>query len=361
MNRDFSRGKKEYRNQFQIRICQLTEPVPDESPDYMPLGIEIRVNMKTCPLPPMPPNTRPNQMNETRRTSRPINCTAHVKLSPIVGNNITINWTPDEKHYVFAMYVVKKLSVKTLIKQIQNKGGRNSEHTRNYIIQKLADVDPDLATTSYRVPLICPLSKIRMKIPAKSIHCDHLQCFDAGTFILMNEKKPSWTCPICNKPCLYEDILIENYFLEVVWSPTLKECNKEIEVLADGSWRIYEETIETRNTNSGEVMPIESVDLDSDDEKCVDPKTELSLEISRTQEPKNNQKSSVVDLTLSGDEEPPTKKDKQENEAQAADAIYEVNLIPQAQVQPQQAVTSSEQELVIEIDSPSPPSSPTLI
>ncbi|KAF0747502.1 E3 SUMO-protein ligase PIAS2-like [Aphis craccivora] len=362
MNRDFSHGKTEYHNHFQIRICQLIEPVSNESPDCMPLGLHIRVNMKTCPLPPIAPNTRPG--TESRRTARPINCTANVKLSPIVVNNITINWTPDGKHYVFALYIVKKITVDTLIKKLQDKGGRSTEETKNYIIKKLADVDPDLATTtSYRFSLVCPLGKIRMKIPVKSIHCTHLQCFDASTFILMNEKKPTWMCPTCNKPCLYDDIQIDNYFLEIVSNTTLKDCIKEIEFLADGTWRVYEETIETKNTNStpDEVKPIESVNLDSDDENCIETKTEPSLESSRTQKPENNLKSSFVDLTLSGDEEPPTEKDQQENEAKVADAIQPiavVDLKPQAQVQPQQAVTSSEQGLVIEIESPSPPSSP---
>lgn len=361
MNRDISHGKNEYLYQFQIRICQLIEPIPNESPDYMPLGLHIRLGMKACPLPPTAPNTRPG--TESRRTARPINCTTHVKLSPIVSNTITINWTPDGKNYVFAMYLVKKLTADTLIKKLQDKGGRSSDETKNYIIKKLADVDPDLATTSYRFSLVCPLGKMRMKIPAKSIHCDHLQCFDASTFVLMNEKKPTWMCPTCNKPCLYDDIQIENYFLEVVSSPTLKYCSKEIEILADGTWRVYEETKETKNTNStpDKIKPIDSVDLDSDDEKCVEPKNEPSPESSKTQEPENL-KSSFIDLTLSDDEGPPTGKDKQENEAQAADAIQPVAVVdlkPQAQVQPQQAVTSSEQGVVIEIDSPSPPSSPT--
>ncbi|KAE9524257.1 hypothetical protein AGLY_015296 [Aphis glycines] len=359
-NRYSSDGKYEHRNQCQIRICQLIEPVPNESSDYMPLGLHIRVNMKACPLPPVPPNTRPNNLAESRRTARPINCTANFKLSPINVNNITINWTPDGKNYVFVLYLVKKLTVDTLIKKLQDKGGRSSEETKNYIIRKIADVDPDLATdTSYRFSLVCPLGKMRMKIPVKSINCNHLQCFDASTFILMNEKKPTWVCPTCNNPCLYDDLQIQNYFLEVISSPTLKDCSKEIEFLADGTWRVYEETIEIHNTNntSDRVKPIESVDLDSDDENCIEPRTEP-----RTQESENNLKSSFVDLTLSGDEEPRTEKVKQENEAQAADAIQSVGVIdlkPQAQVQPQQAVTSSELGLVIEIDSPSPPSSPT--
>jgi len=361
MNRDISSGKNEYLYQFQIRIGQLTEPITNEITDYMPLGLHIRVNLKACPLPPTPPNTRPGTDN--RRTPRPINCTQIVKFAPIIPNLFYINWTPDGKNYVMCLNLVKKLTSETLIKRLQDKGGRSSEETKNYIIKKLADVDPDLATTSYRFSLVCPLGKMRMKIPAKSIHCDHLQCFDVSTFILMNEKKPTWMCPTCNKPCLYDDIQIENYFLEVVSSPTLKDCSKEIEILADGTWVVYEETKETKNSNNTpdkKLKPIDSVDLDSDDENSDDPRAELNPEIAKSQESENL---NFVDLTLSEDEEePPKEKDKQENEAQAADAIQPiavVDLKPQALVQPQQAVTSSEQGVVIEIDSPSPPSSPT--
>ncbi|KAL4091989.1 hypothetical protein QTP88_026583 [Uroleucon formosanum] len=361
MNRDISPGKSEYLYQFQIRICQLVEPVGNEVSDFMPLGLHIRLGAKACGLPPTAPNTRPGA--ESRRSPRPINCTPIVKLSPITLNMLYINWTPDGKNYVIAMFIVKKLTSETLIQRLQDKGGRSSEETKNYIIKKLADVDPDLATTSYRFSLVCPLGKMRMKIPAKSIHCDHLQCFDASTFILMNEKKPTWMCPTCNKPCLYDDIQIENYFLEVVSSPTLKDCSKEIEILADGTWIVYEENKETKTTNStpdAKLKPIDSVDLDSDDEKSVDMKVELNPETAKRQE---NENLNFVDLTISDDEEDPSKeKDKQENEAQAADAIQPVAVVdlkPQAQVQPQQAVTSSEQGVVIEIDSESsPPSSP---
>jgi len=64
-----------------------------------------------------------------------------------------------------------------------------------------------------------------------------------------------------------KNLQIDNYFLEVVSSTTLNEWNKDIEILADGTWRAVEETINPQ--------------LDSDDD------------------------------------EPPTKSNKQENEGQA--------------------------------------------
>ncbi|XP_015363942.1 PREDICTED: E3 SUMO-protein ligase PIAS2-like [Diuraphis noxia] len=359
MNRDISPGKNEYIYQFQIRFSQLPEPINKEVTDFLPLGLHIRVGLRTCTLPPTAPNTRPGI--SARRISSPIDCTQIMKLAPIVPNMIYINWTPDGKNYVVCMNLVKKLTPEILVQKLQDKGGRSSEETKNYIIKKLTDIDPDFATTSYRFSLVCPLGKARMKLPAKSIHCDHFQCFDASTFILMNEKKPTWMCPTCNAPCLYDDIQIDNYFLEVVSSPILQDCNTEIEILADGTWKIFEENKEAEtstSTRDNKLKHIDTVDLDSDNEISDNPKAELNPEIAKRQETENF---NLVDLTLSGDEEQPEEKDKQENEAQAADAIQPIIVVvnPEDQEELQQAVTSSDQVAVIEIDSPSPPSSPT--
>jgi len=76
-------------------------------------------------------------------------------------------------------------------------------------------------------------------------------------------------CPTCDNPCLYDDLQIENYFLEIVSSKILKNWSKKIEILADCTWRVFEETKNT-NSNRDEVKPIDYVDVDSDDEKCIE-------------------------------------------------------------------------------------------
>ena len=47
--------------------------------------------------------------------------------------------------------------------------------------------------------LLLFLGKMRMTTPCRSSTCDHLQCFDASLYLMMNEKKPKWVCPVCNK------------------------------------------------------------------------------------------------------------------------------------------------------------------
>ena len=130
------REKNDYSYQFQIRISQLVEPISNEVTDFMPLGLNIRLCAKACPLPLTASNTRPG--TESRRSPRPINCTQLVKLSQITPNMIYINWTPDGKNYVMAMYLVKKLTSQTLIERLQDKGGRSSEQTKNHIIKKVS-------------------------------------------------------------------------------------------------------------------------------------------------------------------------------------------------------------------------------
>merc|ERR1711892_255365 len=82
----------------------------------------------------------------------------------------------------------------------------------------------------------CPLGKMRMSMPCRPQSCDHLQCFDASLFLMMNEKKPTWTCPVCDSPAKYDDLMIDGYFQEVIKAKELPEEENEIILNQDGSW-----------------------------------------------------------------------------------------------------------------------------
>lgn len=111
------------------------------------------------------------------------------------------------------------------------------------------DPESEIATTGLRVSLICPVSthfwhgayhssasrsclthsfiyciiatafsslfffwqlvKMRLGVPCRVLTCAHLQCFDAVFFLQMNEKKPTWTCPVCDKPAPFELLTID--------------------------------------------------------------------------------------------------------------------------------------------------------
>jgi hypothetical protein len=52
----------------------------------------------------------------------------------------------------------------------------------------------------------------------------------------MNERKPTWNCPVCDKAALYDTLVIDGYFQEVLSSSKLLPDVNEIQLLQDGSW-----------------------------------------------------------------------------------------------------------------------------
>lgn len=287
LNRDVSHGRNKYVYQMQIRIFSL-ESDNTEIADCLPLGLNIQVNGEVCSLPPYLPAKCNNKIR--RRIPMPISFTEHLKLCPKSNNLIHIKWLQDDKTYLFAVHFVQKLSSKLLSQKLFYKGRRTFEQTKNLIIRQLAKVDLDLSVTCNVFSLLCPLTKTRMSIPAKSINCIHLQCFDAYNFILMNEKKPTWICPNCFNPCLYDDLQIDLFFFNILSSPNLSVDCQNIEILPNGTWKPYEEQMETLGLNNSSDVSRRAVDLavliGSNDENFGNLNT-----------------GNFVDLTLSDDEQ----------------------------------------------------------
>ncbi|KAG7202861.1 hypothetical protein KM043_010011 [Ampulex compressa] len=234
-SRDCRAGSKmDYTVQVQMRFC--LQETSCEQEDYFPPSIVVKVNGKLCPLPNPIPTNKPGV--EPKRPARPVNISPLVKLSPTVGNQIHVTWSADYgRRYAVAIYLVRKLSSAELLLRLKNRGARHSDYTRGLIKEKLnEDADSEIATTSLRVSLACPLGKMRMSTPCRSSTCSHLQCFDASLFLQMNERKPTWNCPVCDKPALYDTLVIDGYFQEVLNSNKLLPEVNEIQLLQDGSW-----------------------------------------------------------------------------------------------------------------------------
>ena len=130
-----------------------------------------------------------------------------------------------------------KLTSDDLLDRLKKKGQRETAYTRQLIVDKLNNDDDDVASTSLKVTVSCPLGKMRMRVPCRPQTCAHLQCFDAGTFLQMNERKPTWNCPVCDSKALYTDLLIDGYFQEVLESKDLPQEENEIILESDGTWK----------------------------------------------------------------------------------------------------------------------------
>jgi len=226
-------GKPEYRNQVQMRFSLLETSCEQE--DSFPSSICVKVNGKLCPLPNPIPTNKPGA--EPKRPPRPINITALCKLSSTTANYINVSWAVEVgRGHTVSVYHVENLTYKDLLDQLKSKGQRQPDYTRALIKEKLADQDQEIATTSCKVTLACPLGKMRMNAPCRASTCDHLQCFDAQLYLQMNEKKPKWVCPVCNKPALVENLLLDGFSMELIKSPRLPADEHEIVLHNDGTW-----------------------------------------------------------------------------------------------------------------------------
>uniref|UniRef100_A0A8C3C1I0 Protein inhibitor of activated STAT 2 n=3 Tax=Neognathae TaxID=8825 RepID=A0A8C3C1I0_CAIMO len=296
ISRDFlPGGRRDYTVQVQLRLCLAETSCPQE--DNYPNSLCIKVNGKLFPLPGYAPP--PKNGIEQKRPGRPLNITSLVRLSSAVPNQISISWASEiGKNYSMSVYLVRQLTSAMLLQRLKMKGIRNPDHSRALIKEKLtADPDSEIATTSLRVSLMCPLGKMRLTIPCRAVTCTHLQCFDAALYLQMNEKKPTWICPVCDKKAAYESLILDGLFMEI-----LNECSDvdEIKFQEDGSWCPMRPKKDAVKVSSPQCTKIESSSVVT--KPCS---VTVANEV-------NKKKVDVIDLTIesSSDEEedPPAKR-----------------------------------------------------
>ncbi|XP_044130252.1 E3 SUMO-protein ligase PIAS2 isoform X2 [Bufo gargarizans] len=290
-------GRRDYSVQVQLRLCLAETSCPQE--DNYPSSLCIKVNGKLFPLPGCAPP--PKNGVEQKRPGRPLNITSLVRLSSAVPNQVSISWASEiGKNYSMSVYLVRQLTSAVLLQKLKMKGIRNPDHSRALIKEKLtADPDSEIATTSLRVSLMCPLGKMRLTFPCRAVTCSHLQCFDAALYLQMNEKKPTWICPVCDKKASYESLILDGLFMEI-----LNQCSDvdEIQFQEDGSWCPMRPKKEPVTAPSSQFSHNEGSGVISKIYSAKEP-TEIS--------PKK--KAEVIDLTIdssSEDEDEPARKRK---------------------------------------------------
>ncbi|XP_058138076.1 E3 SUMO-protein ligase PIAS4 isoform X2 [Dasypus novemcinctus] len=187
--------------QVVLRICYSDASCPQE--DQYPPNIAVKVNHSYCSVPGYYPSNKPGV--EPKRPCRPVNLT-HLMYLSSATNRITVTWGNYGKSYSVALYLVRQLTSSELLQRLKTIGVKHPELCKALVQEKLRlDPDSEIATTGVRVSLICP----------------------------MNEKKPTWMCPVCDKPASYDQLIIDGLLSKI-----LSECEDadEIEFLADGSW-----------------------------------------------------------------------------------------------------------------------------
>ncbi|XP_017488284.1 PREDICTED: E3 SUMO-protein ligase PIAS1-like [Rhagoletis zephyria] len=216
-----------------IRFCRY-DPTCEEQTDHMPRGFNFIINQKAYQV-------------KNRITFCPYDITTRViceasndiyvriSLDPTTGEN------PDD--FFFGVFLLQKISYQSLLNEFHARWRHpfKAKYSIELAKKKLNPIefdDDELAIVdkdnSIKVSLLCPITSTRIKIPVRSINCDHVHCFDVENFIKINDISPKWKCPICNQYIKFDNLILDGFFTELLKKapPT---CN-DVEILPDGSY-----------------------------------------------------------------------------------------------------------------------------
>ena len=81
-----------------------------------------------------------------------------------------------------------------------------------------------------------PGSSKPIKIPVRFDGCRHVQCFDALSYLEMNDKNPSWNCPICKKRFPFGTLRKDLWFEDLI--ERAGENAKEVKIQPNGKFEV---------------------------------------------------------------------------------------------------------------------------
>lgn len=205
-----------------------------------PQQLEIRVNHNHVPV-----NVR--GLKNKPGTARAPDLTQTISMLSRFTNVIDITVQDVTQQFAMYLYLVKLIPMDSLVDAIQSRGHITKESTIQKIINE--NNDDDVQAISTVLSLKCPLSYCRITVPVRSMYCDHIECFDASSFLLLQQQATTWTCPICNKALQYSALAVDDYLLEILRKTAAYDID-EIEIAEDGEWKMPKDAKLMSNNDS---------------------------------------------------------------------------------------------------------------
>ncbi|GAA5825637.1 hypothetical protein JCM3770_001175 [Rhodotorula araucariae] len=211
-------------NQLRAQANQFPAPVE------FPATCEIKLNGVTL-------NANTKGIKKQPGTAPPVNLSPKagpaIVLTAGASNRVELIYINTEKTFYIVPYLVEYTPVEKVVNRV--KAGKTK--SKEEVIQSIVALnsDEDVEASSFGLSLKDPLSFLRIDIPIRSAHCDHIACFDAMTWFEVNEQTPQWQCPICSKTLKVDDMVVDGYLEDI-----LKVCSSSVEAVTvepDGTWR----------------------------------------------------------------------------------------------------------------------------
>ncbi|KAH7474851.1 hypothetical protein KRP22_003474 [Phytophthora ramorum] len=167
-----------------------------------------------------------------------------------VGRNVVdIRTTENPSVFGFMIQIVEVRNINDLVAEVQETSkGLTYESAKQDVIKSFGSEDEDdVVATVTMLSVRCPLGLCVINLPARGLHCKHLQCFDLKTFILFSKKARSkaWRCTVCHHFIKASDLRIDPYLKKLLAEVEGEDELEEVEIFPDGSWkrRLEEEQV----------------------------------------------------------------------------------------------------------------------
>ncbi|KAK1149955.1 E3 SUMO-protein ligase pli1, partial [Aspergillus melleus] len=167
-------------------------------------------------------------------TTQPADVTSYIRKKPGYANNVVMTYALTQKSQKFYVRInlVQRHPVEELVAELKLRKTISKEQVLREMKNR-AD-DTDIVATSTVMSLKCPLSTLRIEVPCRSLKCTHNQCFDASSFLQLQEQAPTWSCPVCSKATSFESLQIDQYVDDILHS-TSRDI-EQIVIEPDGTW-----------------------------------------------------------------------------------------------------------------------------
>ncbi|KAJ3218326.1 SUMO ligase siz1 [Dinochytrium kinnereticum] len=203
-------------------------------------------------------------------TAKPADITGQLHKNPGAINAVEIKVYPSSRRFVISLQFTRKIPVASIIETLVKSKTVSKEDilSERQARVKAAIDDDEVIATSQRVSLKDPIMQSRIRHPGRASTCQHVQCFDMETYLYMNERIPTWICPVCSKQALYENLLIDGFFQDLIKSAEGKDAVESAELLDDGGFVLIGESGSAKESSTP-AKPRKS-DIGSDDTLIID-------------------------------------------------------------------------------------------
>ncbi|PSR94206.1 PINIT domain-domain-containing protein [Coniella lustricola] len=253
-------------------------------------------------------------------STRPVDITDLLRLKiAAYRNSLEFTYALTKTRFYLAIFVCKVVANEHLLQAISTR-----KISKDSVIRELTRKanDADIELSSQVLSLKCPLSYMRLVTPVRATTCTHVQCFDADSYLQLQQQGPQWMCPVCSKPAPYERLAVDEYVRDILDSTS--KGVEQVDIEPNGHWSVHgpveAEAEQSENQHDTFELDDDEVSIsdvhalrkqDSETPTTLAPRTPVSG-VSR--EPSSMPRSGgtkraheVIDLTLSDDDddEPP--------------------------------------------------------